>query len=84
MSKTVEIQRQFTPLLIKGRMFNAQYDGKVPPSNERDKQIGKVIFFFTFASQQQPIFGKAPVPVQKPGAGAAAARIRTRWSRTLV
>ncbi len=44
MSKTVEIQRQFTPLLIKGRMFNAQYDGKVPPSNERDKQIGKVIF----------------------------------------
>ncbi len=52
-AKTIEIQRQFTTILM-----NAQYGGIVPPSKWKSQLlIGKVI-----ASLQRPL--KAPVPIE--------------------
>ncbi len=57
-SKTIEIQRRFTPILMNGRKSNAQYGGIVPPSKRKSQSlIGKVI-----ASLQWPL--EAPVPIE--------------------
>ncbi len=34
-TKTIEIQRRFTPILMNGRNCNGQYGGIVPPSLQR-------------------------------------------------
>ncbi len=57
-SKTIEIQRQFTPIFMNGRNCNAQYGRIVPPSKWKSQSlIGKVT-----ASLQQPL--EAPVPIE--------------------
>ncbi len=43
-SKTIKIQRQFTPILMNGSKCNKQYGGIVPPSKWKSQSlIGKVI-----------------------------------------